>query len=74
MTIENSENDANVMEIPPNFFICLDDNRVKLFRRGIPGIVKKPLDDFHSMEFNWFANLTDIRLSRIFHIPIGDKL
>jgi len=38
--IENSENDAKVMEVPPNFFTCLDDNRVKLLRRGIPIIFR----------------------------------
>jgi len=24
------------MEVPPNFFACLEGNRVKLLRRGIP--------------------------------------
>ena len=36
MMTENSENEAKVMEVPPNFFICLDDNIEILFRRGIP--------------------------------------
>lgn len=49
MTIENSENDAIVMEIPPNFFICLDDNRVKLFRRGIPVYLF-----YETLIMNWF--------------------
>ena len=35
VAIENSENDAKDIEVPPNFIIYLDDNRVKLFRRGI---------------------------------------
>ena len=33
---ENSENDAKVMEVPPNFFTCLDYNRENLLQRGIP--------------------------------------
>ena len=36
MMIENSENDAKALEVTPNFFICLDDNIVELFRRRIP--------------------------------------
>jgi len=34
--IENNENNAKVMEVSPNFSACLDGNRVKLLRRGIP--------------------------------------
>jgi len=34
--IENNENNAKVMEVPPNFFACLDGDRVKSLRRGIP--------------------------------------
>ena len=34
--IENNENNAKVKEVPLIFFACLDGNRVKLLRFGIP--------------------------------------
>jgi hypothetical protein len=36
--IENSENDAKVMEVPPNFFTCLGENVDKLIETWNPGI------------------------------------
>ena len=53
--IENSENDAKVMEVPPNYFTSLDDNRVKLLRRGIPVICKGDSNEFRT-ETNDYPN------------------